>query len=237
MHAKTLLISSLASLAMASPEALDKRQQPTGVADPLASLASLANVQTTDPAVVSSLLGALSTLAGAFESVPESVISVLATGLPESLRDDPLAAAATGTGTPAWFSSLPSDVQTILAAQASSIGSLVTSLGLTNTGPAPTAGTGTTRPSGQSTTTRVGPLATGVVGNGTVGGGRNVTVSSGSLTTTIPVTTGTASTTGGTAGAGGQSTTRTSNPGVKPTGAMAASLVGLVGVLGAAIVL
>lgn len=191
----------------------------------------------TEPAVVSSLESVAYEFASAVVPPPESVLAAIMTAIPSSVvqlaQTNPaeLLAGITPGVTPDWVSQLPTEAVAYIASEASVVNGLVSKHGLTHT-----SGILDALSSAQSELTEdstSSPTSAPTIIAGATG------VSNSTLTTTTASRS--ARTTGATNVTGTEASTGparvTSNPAAKATGALAASLAGLVGVLGVAVAL
>lgn len=219
--------------------------------------ASLAGVTTTNSAVASSLGSVVEEVYNALSTPPPSVVQAIMTGIPSSIiagyEANPAAVLTElgGTKVPDWASSLPTDVVGYLSSQAAVVNSVFTKHGLTHTSAFMEAissavselssdleavPTGVSESSDDEETTATSDLVL-VTGASSADNSTLVTSSRSGRTSTTKETS-TATTTRSTGASASTSPARvTSNPAARPTGALAASLAGLVGVLGVAVAL
>ncbi|KAF4630706.1 hypothetical protein G7Y89_g7431 [Cudoniella acicularis] len=224
MFTKTFLISAFAALSLADPV-----PAPQAIPTDLNGLTSLLP---TDTAVLASLEAEATSVLAIFSDFPtlaSSVESVLETAIPTNLQISDIGCQLL-TATPAWYTSLPAGVQSALtsyelaaeswySAHSSQINALTSELGTelasyTSGVSLPVAATGC-----------VASVLSSITSGPTAGSGsKNGTVTTGSVGAT------------GTAGSAGASSTLHAGA-AKPTGAVVASLAGVLGIFGVMIAL
>ncbi|KAI9870344.1 MAG: hypothetical protein M1830_004353 [Pleopsidium flavum] len=217
MYIKSVLVLSIAAAAIAAPDGVAKKQAKRQAnLSELSVLASIAGVTAlpTDPAARSSLEAVATGLAAILPN--PSVFSVLETAVPHSLisqlAQNPAAASSfqsqfAAGSTPGWFSSLPTDVRSYLHTYQPSFAAVAS--GANNTGNH----INSTQSSTHTSTSR--------------GASSSDSTAAGSGSTTNSQSASSAS-----AAAGSTSTSKGGAP--KQTGAVAAGIVGVVGLLGLA---
>lgn len=244
------VVSSMERRRMRKSRHLDRRLIMAGCRFSIAGVTA-----TTDPAVSASVMSAYQSIVAAVTNLPPAnVISELQTGIPPELRESLIGSPEmlfTMTETPSWFTELPTGVQSYVAGQGSTVRSLLSSFGFTNLeGLATVSVTTNTDP----TNTNQSPSATTETDSAestdaeTDSEQTTTTTAETQTTTTAASTTETESESQSTTtpsrsssssanAASASNTSTTSNPASKPTGAIAASMAGVVGILGVAIIL
>lgn len=259
MHFRTFVVSALVTASLAAPERLEKRQ--TASSSPSeesmseepnyldAAMASLAGVSPTNSAALNSLESVLSDMESVVTEPASSIMEALATGIPRSVVEEYMTnpgeilaqLAATSVQVPDWVSALPTEAASYVASQIGHFNSVLTKNGLTHTSAfadAVSSIQSELSEDGDMTTSSTLALVTGdsSASNSTLmttSTSKSAKTSGTKSTTAATETTGTAR---ASTSSGGPARV-TSNPAARPTGALAASLAGLVGVLGVAVAL